>query len=344
MNHGKIDKEKAQTTLDKWNNAIARVLGKRDKKRIDDKKPTSDGKFGLIVIGMVIFLWLLTGIYYIPQNMSGIIMHNGIVTNVKSGIAIGIDYPYPFSDLAVIDTASDSFSIGKTENDKFVIISKDNKSLQMIVELAYRISDPARYFVSHYQENADLKQAIKGQVQSSIQAYTVNINSNELLSASSIVTANDIRKNSESDLSNFGITIEKLAIIKLSNLDKLEQKNTTTNLNATNSINIIIKQALQYKSYIESDVKLEVEEFNALLPQYKSNPNTIAQLMYYKMLSSVPQAESATPDFSLLQGSLSEFKQKIDMGVFDKNQSSTQDSDVRRLDRSVDRQREFKGR
>jgi regulator of protease activity HflC (stomatin/prohibitin superfamily) len=344
MNHGKIDKEKAQTTLDKWNNAIARILGKRDKKRIDYKKPTSDGKFGLIVIGMVIFLWLLTGIYYIPQNMSGIIMHNGIVTNVKSGIAIGIDYPYPLSDLAVIDTASDSFSIGKTENDKFVVISKDNKSLQMIVELAYRISDPARYFVSHYQENADLKQAIKGQVQSSIQAYTVNINSNELLSASSIVTANDIRKNSESDLSNFGITIEKLAIIKLSNLDKLEQKNTTTNLNATNSINIIIKQALQYKSYIESDVKLEVEEFNALLPQYKSNPNTIAQLMYYKMLSSVPQAESATPDFSLLQGSLSEFKQKIDMGVFDKNQSSTQDSDVRRLDRSVDRQREFKGR
>ena len=347
MNHGKIDKEKAQTTLDKWNNAIARILGKKNKEPSDkNKMPTSDRKFGLIVVGMVVFLWLLTGIYYIPRNTYGIIMHNGKAISAKSGIAIGIDYPYPFSDIAIIDNVNSSLSIGKVENDQFLIVSKNNKSLQVIIEVVYRISDPIKYFINHYQENIDLKELIKGQTQSLIQSYIVSKNSDELLAGSTIVIANDIRKYGESQLSNFGIKIEKMALIKLSNPDILRPSEKLSSAsNHTDPADQIIKEANQYQTYVRADLESQLREFNQLLPQYKSNPNAIAQLMYYKMLSSIPQPESATPDFSLLQGSLDEFKNKISQGNWSNHaQNDIAESDVRRLDRSVDREREFKGR
>lgn len=351
MNHGKIDKQKPQTALDKWNNALARMLGKREKKSSDgnNQTPTSDGKFGFIVIAMVVFLWLLTGIYYVPQNTYGIIMHNGKVSSVKSGIAIGIDYPYPFSDIAVIDNISNSLSIGKVDNEKFVVVSANNKPLQMVVEVVYRVTNPRQYFIAHYQENTDFKQIMKWQVQSLIQSYVINKQSSELLSGSSIVIANDIRRQSEFQLANFGIKVEKMTIVKLSNLDTQLQQDKESSISSSSTINSsvgeILNQAKQYQNYINNDLDSQVKEFHKLLPEYRSNPDVVAQLMYYKMLSSIPVSESAVPDFSLLRSSLDEFKSRINNGSISTQQSiSFEESDVRKLNRIVDREREFKGR
>lgn len=351
MNHGKIDKQKPQTALDKWNNALARILGKREKIPSDGNSqiPTSDGKFGFIVIAMVIFLWLLTGIYYVPQNTYGIIMHNGKVSSVKAGIAVGIDYPYPFSDIAVIDNISNNLSIGKVDNERFVVISANNKPLQMIVEVIYRVTDPRQYFIAHYQENTDSKQTIKWQVQSLIQSYVVNKQSSELLGGSNIVIANDIRRQSESQLADFGIKIEKMTIVKLSNLDLQLQQGKSSSISSSSTTNSpigeILNQAKQYQSYVNNDLESQVKEFHKLLPEYRSNPDVVAQLMYYKMLSSIPASESAVPDFSLLRSSLDEFKNRINNGSISTQQSNgIEESDVRKLNRTVDREREFKGR
>ncbi|AUR51737.1 SPFH domain-containing protein [Aquella oligotrophica] len=351
MNHGKIDKQKPQTALDKWNNALARMLGKREKKSSDgnNQTPTSDGKFGFIVIAMVVFLWLLTGIYYVPQNTYGIIMHNGKVSSVKSGIAIGIDYPYPFSDIAVIDNISNSLSIGKVDNEKFVVVSANDKPLQMVVEVVYRVTNPRQYFIAHYQENTDFKQIMKWQVQSLIQSYVINKQSSELLSGSSIVIANDIRRQSEFQLANFGIKVEKMTIVKLSNLDTQLQQDKESSISSSSTINSsvgeILNQAKQYQNYINNDLESQVKEFHKLLPEYRSNPDVVAQLMYYKMLSSIPVSESAVPDFSLLRSSLDEFKSRISNGSISTLQSNSfEESDIRKLNRTVDREREFKGR
>ena len=347
MSHGKINKDQQndELTLDRLNNFLARLLGKRNKSPQEIKHPTSDGKFVLIIIAMVLFLWGLTGVYYIPEHNYGLILHNGKLDHIRTGFAIGIDFPYPFSDVVTLDNNTVNISIGKLDStNTYTVISSDGKELQLSAEISYHISDPRQYFIFHYQENSNSEQVVKWLVQTSIQNYMLGESSNEVLHASTIVIANDIRKLSSNSMNSYGLTIDKLAITGLSN-KSLQQTVATEDISGKtgNLAAQIIDEANRYKINKTQETKTVVANFNQLLPQFLDNPQAISQLIYYKMLSSIPAPESAIPKYLLLNLSLEQLKAKIDGGGL-KTVSDKEESDLRVLNRSVDRERIFKGR
>ena len=83
-----------------------------------------------------------------------------------------------------------------------------------------------------------------------------------------------------------------------------------------------------------------VNEYNQLLPQYHANKKMVAELMYYKMLSSIPR-ESAAESFPLLDLSHDQFLAWVKNPQLLTNPSSNvaNRDDIRQVNRDVNRGR-----
>lgn len=309
MSHGNSSKNQSESRIDKLNNILGRLMGKRDNKinnNIPNNTP-SNMKFMLIVAGMIIFLWSLTGVYYVPDGNYGLIMYNGKTNKVVSGLAIGVARPYPFSDVAIINSEDSNLSIGKDEANKFIVVSKDDHNIQLVLETSYALSDPKLYFNNFYQEISDTDNRVKLIVMSFVQKYVQSKNESELSANSKLVIANEVCALINNNIAQYGLKLNKINIVNMNSLpvgDLNLEKNKEKASNSSIVLQELIDEANNYALNKNRETESLTAQFNELLPQYRSNPQTIRELMYYKMLSSIPESDL---NYKLLNLSESQF-------------------------------------
>lgn len=347
MSHGKIDKDPQNNDglVERLNRVLARLMGKKPANRAPKVAPVvpSNRRFILIVVGMIVLLWGLTGIYYIPEDNYGLIFRNGKITHSVKGMDLGITLPYPLSNVETLDAGINNLSIGKESGNLFQLTTQDNQTLQLTAELSYTIIDPQKYYTSYYQETSDLNQKIAWLVMANTQKYFLHYNRVELLNASSIVLANEIRQQSTQQLASYGLQLDKFNILTLQSIGNLPSVSAASESSpASQNLPLsakLMQQALSYQQTSQAKTESMMLEYKQLLPQYRANKSAIVELIYYKMLSSIP-AESTAESYPLLKLTQEQFMRLIQNPT--QNLSSIgadSRSDIRAVDRSVNRQR-----
>lgn len=342
MSHGKTE-----SAVDRLNRKLARLMGKKDPNSpIKTPSIPSNNKFTVIIITMLLVLWGLTGVYYVPNQSYGIILTNGKINQVISGMDIGVTFPFPFSDIVNLDSSENTLNLASSNESGVLAATEDGSVLNLNANLSFTISDPQKYYLNYYQENSDLNQKINWLMAAIIQDYFIHRTSQKLMQSSTIVTANEIRSLSMVILRNYGLQINTFNIKSLQNISQAKASLPKEN-NDIIPTKRIMTEANQYQAQKLSQTESMVAEFNNLLPQYQANKTAIVELMYYKMLSQVSAKSSTAESFQLLKLSESQFLriESNPSGVYSLmgSKSNTSD-DVRAVDRGVDRQREFKDR
>lgn len=347
MSHGNSNNTKGKSKVDRLNAFLARLMGKKQSQttllKSAPKPPASDAKFTLIVIFMLGFLWLLTGVYYVPQDTYGLILDGGRVTKVIKGLAVGISKPYPFSSSTLIDSSYNTLAIGKDEN-QFVVISSDEHNLRLGIDVGYKIVDPKLYYTKFYQEIYDGDERIKWVVMSSFENYMHSLSSTHIFDMSKVILANEASVDAKLQLRNYGIEITKLNVNNLQELP-VNPDLSESSITSTNQMKItqaIISEAQNYAYNKQLSTESLSSEFNSLQSQYKTNPKTIRELLYYKMLSTVPTEQK---QYKLLNLTESEFVALAKSGNLQEESSQSISTNVRerRFSRAVDRERVFGG-
>lgn len=341
MSHGKTE-----SAVDRLNRKLARLMGKKDPNRpINTPSIPSNNKFTLIIVTMLLVLWGLTGVYYVPNQNYGIILINGKVDQLITGMDVGVTYPFPFSDIVNLDASENTLNLASSSNESGILaVTEDGNMLNLNANLSFVIDDPQKYYLNYYQENSDLNQKINWLMAAIVQDYFIHHNSQQLMQSSTIVTANEIRSLSMLVLRNYGLKINAFNIKSLQNVSQIKASLPKKSNDLTPSKQIMA-EAIQYQTQKSLETESMVAEFNNLLPQYQANKNAIVELMYYKMLSQISTKSLIVESYPLLNLSESQFL-KIESssgGVYLPSSKSSTD-DVRAVNRSVDRQREFKDR
>lgn len=333
--------------VDKLNRVLSRMMGKKDSSlNLHNNKlqKPSDGKFTIIVIAMLLFLWGCSGIYYVPNKSYGLIMMNGKIIKQVSGLSVGVTMPYPFINVIILDSSVNNSSIGTSSDDPLILSSKDHQNINVSANFSYAIKNPIIYYRNYYQDDTDLDAKIKLEVISQfanyIQAYTVA----DLFMQNRVVISDTVTDKLNSILSNNGIELDKITIKSLdvyrttpSNFNESNLQNKSQTL-ISSSAQILI-EAESYQLQKLQQVKQITNDFNRLLPDYQISKSMVRELLYYKMLNNISDSTVQIESFSLLNMSESQFEQAL---AKPNNISSGQNAALlmpRELDRSVNRQR-----
>lgn len=346
MSHGKIDNnsERNDGLVERLNRFLARLMGKKPVNQ--EPKPSSNvpsnRRFILIVIGMIALLWGLTGVYYIPEDNYGLIFRNGKIVQDVNGVSIGVTLPYPLSDVETLDATTNNLSIGKESTNLFQLSTKDNYTLQLVGELSYSITNPKKYYLNYYQETSNLDQKIAWLLMANTQKYFLQHTRSELLNASSIVLANEVRQQTERQIQAYGLNLSKFSILTLQNITASTESSAEneTNASSNGSLNSkILQQAYNYQQSTKSETESLIAEYKGLLPQYHANKSAIVELVYYKMLSAIPTAQSES--YPLLQLTKQQFMDLVQNPALNLDATIVGNrGDIRAVNRSVRRQRD----
>lgn len=345
MNRGNSNNTTSKSRVDRLNELLARLMGKKSSSQNLQKKspkPASNGKFTIIVLFMLGFLWVLTGVYYIPQDTYGLIMDRGRITKLVNGITVGISKPYPFSNSVLIDASENNLSIGK-DDDKFMVASSDLRNLQFNLDVTYKIVDPKIYYTKFYQEIYDSNERIKWIIMASFEQYVHSLTSTQTFDMSRVILANEAGMAAKKELATYGIEVAKINIKDLQELPiapDVDESAVTEN-NQSKITQTIVSEAQNYAYNKQHSAESLTTEFKSLLPQYKTNPQIVQELLYYKMLSAIPVPQK---EYKLLNLTESQFYDVANSGSLtdESGQSSSNNIRERRFSRVVDRERSFK--
>ncbi len=303
-------RENIDNLVNKINNKIAKILGKKGNSKNsfngqNNKVKIKNWIFTLTIIFLLIFLWAITGFYYLSDNQYGVVTRNGKIARVVKGIKFGFNAPYPIDQLYLINAAvSENIHIGKASFDDadYIILSKDLKPFEFTANFTYQIIEPRDLFLSILQNDNKIVEIVKWKMRVAIRQYIANKIEGELLDTNLIVTANEIRYKLNKDLLNYGIKINKLDI------ESLNKFKTNTLIKKNDEpIDIVNKLLLAANEYHQNQIaltKVNIDKFNKLLIQYQKNPQNIIEQMYYDMLLSIPS--NMQDNYALLNLSLSE--------------------------------------
>lgn len=365
MSHGNPKKNTGpgmDAFIERLNQKIARLLGKKSKHPLAPPDKTSDGGFALIVFVVALLLWGVTGFYYLGENQSGVILTNGSITDVVKGIKVGFVWPYPFGNIEIIDTnISNLLKISKDDigSDGYVVLSNDLVPIKIDAKFSYQVTNPQLLFLNVLQKNDNLDEMVRFAIWQKLHAYISHNSQNNVARDNLTVMAGLVRDDANIRLANSGIKVVKLEINSLSypnnNVNETNEEaaidqtesNAAVAVNANISSNqpaIVVQllmEANKYKDDIYTQTKVNIDKFNQLLPEYKRDPDGIAEQMYFDMLAFVPR--HSPNQYQLLNLGLPDL-----LGMAKQGLESTVSQNVsvegRELSRTVDRTRNLDGR
>lgn len=336
--------ERIDQLVERLNKKIARLLGKKNRASPPPKK-TSNLSFSVIVIVFSLLLWFATGFYYLGENQFGLVLYNGRVVDVIKGIKVGFTKPYPFGDIEIIDASiSDFIDLNNIASGNFIALTHDLTAIKVDAKFNYQVSDPVKVFKTTLQKQNNLDNLITWEVQEQIHSYFSKKNRNEIIKSNLTVTANEIKGLVNQKISDIGIKLIKLNINALSEPNannKVKSVVLATAESAQSTIaEQLINEAKQYEQNQLVQTKVEINRFNQLLPQYKSNPNAVITQMYYDALAEIPINHDTDPKYTLLNMSLSDLI-ILNNDLSSKNITASQPVSIRErhFDRSVNRDR-----
>lgn len=350
MNFEKIKKNDEvdfDAIVEKINQKIAKILGKKPHNKFPRQNETSNKIFIIIIVGILLFLWFSTGFYYLGENQAGIVLTNGRISRVINGIKVGFVLPYPFSDVEIVDTSVSNFiKISKDDAlDDYTTSSKDLVPVSINAKFSYQVSNPQLVFLNILQKNDNLNDVVKFQIWQELHNYIAKNTKDDIAKKNLTVMSIEVRNMVDQDLANLGLRIAKLQIAainysgdKVSSIENVvtQDKFTESSVVMPDIAEQIIDEANSYHADKVSDTKLNIDKFNQLLPRYLQDPDGITMQMYYDMLEKVPMKKDN--DYQLLNLKLSDLLLKDDVVV---NKVTNVSDSNRDFNRDVTRSREL---
>ncbi|MBY0379804.1 MAG: hypothetical protein K2P99_05330 [Burkholderiales bacterium] len=287
--------------IEKINQKIARLLGKKvnDKPNFnnnhDDEEGIGGGVYFFITVICFISLWISTGVYYINDGYYGVVVTNGSVKQVITGPKIGITLPQPLANVQIIDsmvTEMKPLTIDGLNETNYKTLTQDNISLVLQGYYAFQIADPLKIYNTLVLDKLTIENTVRLNILSILHTFIANQSYANLHTANLTIISNQIRQQTNKNLANYGITITKININKITALDITKglasgQVNTYQShfYYATNVANKLISEAKQYQINQLAQTKASIETYNILYPQYKKNPLGVAKQMYFDTIA-----------------------------------------------------------
>lgn len=209
--------------IERVNKKIAKLLGKKDNNNTNDN--LSFSKFILLLIFNLLFLWSITGFYFIGSNQYAIFYKNGKMIDIIKGVKIGFTYPIPFGDYQLINAnLENTLSI---DSNKEEVLSNDLKPFKVNVIFSYKINN-IKNFYKNFGFVQDINKLIFLLLNVKLREYIASKNSVLLTNNSLIAQGNEFRDNLNKEFEIYGINISKLyfeALKIANNENKFEEKN-----------------------------------------------------------------------------------------------------------------------
>ncbi len=308
MNHGKKNN---QSKLDKANEFIARLLGKKSQnsKINEQQQPAknsakrNDLTFICVFFGVAALIWSLTGVCYVPEDSYGVITQNGKVKKVLNEKTFILTYPYPINDFNTFNLEGNKIDFGTNESSQsFSTITQDSMLVKTSIVFNIDITNPKQFYLNFYQIDKNSLNRVKLISASTISQYFNHHTYHELQEQNKIVSANELASNLNSAFINYGITVSKLNLADIDLINSQESESVQFNkinlLQPTNSL--IVQQAYQYKQFRESQLNDMLNDYYGLLKQYNTNPQLVTELLYYRALANNNKQLFIESDFTLL--------------------------------------------
>ena len=229
---------KIDSIVDKFNKKIARILGKRGH-GMRPPKSTSNKVFWLIMLLVFLFLWGSTGIYYLSENMYGIILHKGKFSRVVKGLRVGLTLPIPFERIIIIDAEPSYLQYlgndGDSRTDYNVELS-DSQIIGIKAQFLYQITDPKMFYIEYLQNKHNhlnneglnlLHTEIEGIIKKHVNNYIAYSDYHDAVTQNLAIMGGDVKKQANQELDKYGVSVIKLNIISIHKV----MSNVVTNQN-----------------------------------------------------------------------------------------------------------------
>lgn len=365
MNHGNIKRK--QTKLDelveRLNHRIGRLLGKKHK--FAPPKKTKNSTFALIIFAFTVVLWSMTGFYYVNEDQYGVVLFNGKITQTLTGLKIGLTWPYPFGGVGIINASiSDMLNLGLdgANSSDYITLTKDLIPATVTAKFTYQVVNPQVFYLRRSQDQDSLDNLVRWNLEAGLHNYIANYDFDQLSKMNLTIIAGTLRDKTNAQLAAYGLRVVKLSINSIGVVNGNIESSPTANvvfggaesitkqqLASTNTANPIanelLMQARQYQQDQLAQTQANVNRFNQLVVEYNANPEAIVGQMYYELLSSVPVNKSNP--YPLLNMSLSDL---LELSKLVPEQqpaplkATLNNTSVRMVDRSVNRERNLNGR
>lgn len=353
MNFEKIEKNNEldfDVLVEKINQKIAKILGKKSNNKLPRQDETSNKTFIAIIVVILLFLWFSTGFYYLGENQAGVVLTNGKISRVINGIKVGFVLPYPFSDVEIVDTSvSDFIRISKDDAlDDYTSLSKELVPVSINAKFSYQVANPKLVFLNILQKNNNLNDVVKLQIWQELHNYIAKNTKDDIAKKNLTVMSIEVKNMADQKLANLGLSIAKFQIEAINysgnkvsvpvyvGKSEIKEKSTEPLVEMPAIAEKILKEANIYHEDKVSETKLNINKFNQLLPQYLKDPDGITMQMYYDMLEKVPVQKDN--DYQLLNLKLSDVLLKKDMV---ENKVTNIPASNRDFNRDVTRSREL---
>lgn len=348
QHHNGRDQSGFDNTVDKINRKIARILGKKGNHKVKPQN-TSSFVFWLLVIILSGLLWFVSGFYYLSEGQYGLVMANGQISHVVTGLKVGFTMPYPYGSITAVDgNVSNILTLGNAGPDKtsYLALSNDGKWLALDVQFTYQIVDPVMYY-NNCDEQSSPDNLVRSKLQLVFHDYLAHKDYALAKNANLTVIGNNIRNQAGVMLSKYGIAVVKLSINKLQNYDEKPTIIPESGVKTVQLAKQLLNQAQSYQDQTLSQAKHDVAEYERLLPLYEQSPKVVASQLYLSTLEQIRQKSSSVTSgqYPLLNLSLPELESRV-AAIIDAPDHLSNAPEIqqqmpqfRQVDRSVSRQR-----
>ena len=305
--------------IEKINQKISRLLGKKANhkpnfnKNHDDEDLVGSRVYFFITVVCFMFLWLSTGIYYINERYYGIVVTNGSVQKVITGPKVGITLPLPLGNVQVIERESTDMkplTVDGFNDTDYKNLTKDNITLALQGQYSFQIVDPLKIYNTLALEKAMIENTVRLNILSNLHSFIANQSYVNLHTANLTIIGNQLRKQVNKSLANYGIMVTKININKLSasGITDISSKQLNTYesyiYDGSDVARKLISEANQYERNQLAQTKASIDMYNILYAHYKKNPLGVAKQMYFDAIN-ISLDEKQQDQYDLLFLSLS---------------------------------------
>ena len=278
----------------------------------------SGGKIALLLLGVVVALWLMTGFYTVQPNQKGVVLRFGKYsrTDLK-----GLNYhlPYPFETVETVSVTRvskeeigyKSSSKGKRNSNSAEgqMLTSEETIIAIQFDVQWMIDDPVKYLFNY--RDLQGENTVRSAAVSAMREGVSQSGGIEYINESREKVENEVKENLQQILDNYGTGI-KVRGVQLQNVggatpevidayrdvqtSKAERENSINKAQVERNVIIpqargeaakIMQNAEAYKQTTVAKAQGEVSRFQKVYDAYRSDKEVTMKRMYIDTMESV---------------------------------------------------------
>ncbi|AAZ40727.1 HflK [Candidatus Blochmanniella pennsylvanica str. BPEN] len=297
------DKNKSEFNIldsDKYLNKITDKLNIFSKQNKDSEKfPKNKNFFIMLMLIIVVFVWIISGLYTIKEAERGVVLRFGKYHHL---VQPGLNWKPTFFDVVIpvnVESVRELAASG-------MMLTSDENVVRVEMNVQYRVTDPKNYLFNVIDADDSLRQATDSALRGVIGKY----NMDRILTEGRTVVRSDTRRVLEKTIHpyNMGITLLDVnfqtarppeevkaafddAIAARENeqqyIREAEAYANEVQPRANGHAQRILEEGRAYKARTVLEAQGEVQRFTKILPEYKAAPEITRERLYINSMERV---------------------------------------------------------